>query len=92
MYYNIIYNITITDYFFLLFLYFLYSISSMKDELNKINKSVLQKGPIDLETFQTFTKFHQAIVYRSFNVQMKLRNTILAVSYTHLTLPTICSV
>lgn len=49
----------------------------MTDELNKISASVTQKGPIDLETFQTFTKFHQAVVYRTFNVQMKLRNTIL---------------
>jgi hypothetical protein len=49
----------------------------MTDELNKISASVEQKGPIDLETFKSFTKFHQAIVYRTFNVQMKLRNTIL---------------
>lgn len=49
----------------------------MTEELNKISASVTQKGPITLETFQSFTKFHQAVVYRTFNVQMKLRNTIL---------------
>ena len=49
----------------------------MADELRKISASLAKKKPIDLETFNSFTKFHQAIVYRSFNVQMKLRNTIL---------------
>jgi hypothetical protein len=51
--------------------------SRMENELQQINLSVEQKGPIDLEAFKSFTKFHQSILYLAFNVQMKLRRTIL---------------
>ena len=50
---------------------------SMKDELNMISINVVQKGPIDLETFKSFSKLHQAILFRTYSVQRKLRAVII---------------